>query len=271
MRSTSFVLRRFTTAATLTAIVAAASVVIAAPASAVNPSQDITSLTTTLPAMHPGQTAWLSTLWQGANKDADSFRMTATSTGASISYPTNTGSYSSLWGSSTLSASATDFAALKVTVNDSVTQAITITLTVNYDLHQNNGNSNTTPEAQTLQVSLPVTVVGGPAITTLTAALGPVANGTSSWQQFSVRGEKPGVTSLTAQVSAPAGITIAYPAATSDTSPSQSSTLNVGTTDYFAFQVTVGSSVVAGSYNLTVTMTYGSAQTQTAVVPLSVT
>ena len=271
MRSTSLVLRRCTTAAALTAIVAASSVVIAAPASAANPNQDITSLTTTLPAMHPGQTAWVSTLWQGANKDADSFRMTATSSGASISYPTNTGSYSSLWGSSTLSASATDFAALNVTVNDSVTQAITITLTVNYDLHQNNGNSNTTPKTQTLQVSLPVTVVSGPAITALTTTLGPVAKGTTTWQQFSVRGEKPGVTALTAQVSAPAGITIGYPAGKTDTSPSQLSTLNVGTTDYFAFQIAVGSSVAAGSYNLTVTMTYGSAQTQTAVVPLSVT
>ena len=49
------------------------------------------------------------------------------------------------------------------------------------------------------------------------------------WQQFSVRGEKPGVTSLTAQVSAPAGITITYPAGKTDTSPSQLSTLNVGT------------------------------------------
>jgi hypothetical protein len=231
---------------------------------------DITALTSTFPSMHPGETAWVSTLWRGADKDATNFQMTATSSDATtIGYPENTGKFSSLWGSSTLQGEATDFAALKLTVDPTAT--VTITLHVSYDLRQDGGNSKTKAKTQTIAVKLPVSVVGGAAITAVTTSLGPVAAGSTTWQKFSVHGEKPGVTSLTAQVSGPAGITFAYPGGNASTSPSQLSTLDVGVTDYFAFQVVVAKSVTKGSYNLTVTMTYGNGSQMTAVVPLSVT
>ena len=79
------------------------------------PADDIEQLTTTLPSLNPGQTAWVSTLWRGASDDATSFRMEADGpSGITISYPENTPGYSSLYKDSTLLAQDTDYASLKV-------------------------------------------------------------------------------------------------------------------------------------------------------------
>ena len=39
---------------------------------AAKPADDVTQVTTTLPALNPGQTGWVSTLWRGASEDATS-------------------------------------------------------------------------------------------------------------------------------------------------------------------------------------------------------
>jgi hypothetical protein len=85
-------------------------------------SFDVTLSTSTLPTLRPGQTAWVSTLWTGAPVDATSFVLRASGpSGITISYPSNTGSYSSLYKQSTLLAGDTDYAALKVAVGPDVT------------------------------------------------------------------------------------------------------------------------------------------------------
>ena len=84
-------------------------------------SSDVALTTTTLPALHPGQTAWVSTLWRGAGSDAGSFVLRASGpAGISISYPANTGTYSSLYKEATLLADDTDYAAFKVVVGPDV-------------------------------------------------------------------------------------------------------------------------------------------------------
>ena len=252
-------------------VTTAAFVGVCSPASADSSNQNISLTTTSFPSMRQGETAWVSTFWNGANHDAHNFRLTATSTGASISYPANTATYSSLYGSSDLLSRSTDYAALKITVNNSATGTVTINLHVTYDLDENNG-AHRDPEEKTqdLHVSLPVTVYNGAAITAVTSSLGPVQHGTSSWVQFSVRAEKPGITGFTAQASAPSGITVTYPNSSTSSSPNQGSTLGVLVTDYFAFNISVGN-ISAGSYNVTITMSYGPGQQQTTVVPLVVT
>jgi hypothetical protein len=221
--------------------------------------------------MHPGQTAWVSTLWSGMNKAADNFKLTATSSGATISYPTNTATYSSFYGSSTLWNNATDFAALKVRINDNATSTVTLNLTATYDLRNNNGNnSSPTPITENLQVMVPVETVTGVSIGVNTSSLTAVARASEAWQQVSVTGRKPGVTNLTATVSAPAGITISYPADGTTSGLSRSSTLDVDTTDFFAFKTAVGTNVTPGRYNVTVTMIYGSGQQQAATVSMVV-
>src|SRR5689334_1084651 len=104
--------------------------------------------------MHPGQSAWVSTLWSAPHQAADNFQLAAKSTGATISYPASTAKYSSFYGSSTLANNATDFAAINVRINDDATKSVTLNLTASYDLHANNGNSKTTPMTQSLVVTV---------------------------------------------------------------------------------------------------------------------
>jgi hypothetical protein len=58
----------------VTIVLTAVPVVIGASAPAGAATGDITLTTSTLPAMHAGQTAWVSTLWNGTNKAADNFK-----------------------------------------------------------------------------------------------------------------------------------------------------------------------------------------------------
>jgi hypothetical protein len=264
--------RRVSTIAAAVVLAAGWSFVVGASPSGAAPTEGITLTTSALPSMHPGQTAWVSTLWNGTNKAADNFKLTATSTGATISYPTNTATYSSFYNSSTLWNNATDFAALKVRINDNVTSTVTINLTATYELRNNNGNnSSPTPKTENLQVTVPVQTVSGASIGVNTTSLTAVAQESEAWQQFSVTGRKPGVTNLSATVTAPAGITILYPADGTSAGLSQSSTLDVDTTDFLAFKTAVSNSVTPGSYNLTVTMSYGGGQQQQATVSMVVT
>jgi hypothetical protein len=119
-------------------------------------------------------------------------------------------------------------------------------------------------------VTVPITVRTGNAMTVNTTSL-TQAHGTTKWHQVSVSGRLPGITSLTARVSAPGGISVVYPNDGTSSSLSQGANLDSDTTDYFAFQTTVGPSVAPGSYNLTVTMSYGSGSQQVATVPLVMT
>lgn len=100
-------------------ILATAAVVVvfcADAAVAAKPRDEVEQVTTTLPTLNPGQTAWVSTLWRGASTDATSFELIATEpNGISISYPENTGSYSSLYKQSTLLADDTDYASRRCT------------------------------------------------------------------------------------------------------------------------------------------------------------
>ncbi len=117
------------------------------------PPDDVEQVTTTLPTLNPGQTAWVSTLWRGAPTDATAFELTADPPkGITVSYPENTGGYSSLYKQSTLLADDTDYAAFKVQVGDDVVGERTIKLRITYRLtsedncggngNGNNGNGN---------------------------------------------------------------------------------------------------------------------------------
>ena len=100
----------------LAALAALVLFAICGAAVAAQPADDITQVTTTLPALNPGQTAWVSTLWRGASEDATSFELTVVQPipkGITVSYPENTGSFSSLYKESTLLAGDTDYSSIK--------------------------------------------------------------------------------------------------------------------------------------------------------------
>jgi hypothetical protein len=241
------------------------------PASAASVNQDIQLTTTTLPALRAGETAWVSTLWEGANFTAHNFRMIATSDGATIEYPANTATYSSLYESSDLLSKATDFAALKVTIDDDATGVVTVHLHVTYDLDHNNGTDpQPTAETRDVDVTIPVESYTGPAITVLTDSLGPVARGDSAWVEFSVRGESAGITSLRAMATGPEGISVSYPGAATSSGVNAGTGLGIGETDFFGFSIEAGN-VAPGTHDLSVTMTYGNGAEQSVIVPLVVT
>jgi hypothetical protein len=236
-----------------------------------------------VPTLNPGQTAWVSTLWQGACTDATSFQLQASGpSGISISYPTNTGTYSSLYKDSTLLAGDTDYASLKIAVGDGVLGNQTIALTVSYHLAAgssgsgNNGNhygnsgnnGNHYGNAGTgcnvaggsvthnLQVTLPVVAYNGPAVEQVTTSVGPVAAGTAQWVSVSYTANAPGVTDGRLTVTPPAGATVTYPNDGTSSGFNGNADLAVGETDYASVRIDTGT-LKPGSYTLGLDLAYG--------------
>lgn len=225
--------------------------------------EDVTLTTTTLPTLHPGQTAWVSTLWTGGERDAGSFVLRATGPpGVSISYPANTGSYSSLYKESTLLAHDTDYAALKIVVGADVVGAQTIALTVSYveAAKGKSGKGKAKAVVKNLQVVLPVVEATGPAAQILTTTVGPLASGTAGFVEVSYKGVKPGLSGVAVTItSKPAGLTVTYPGDRSSSGLSQDSTLDVDETDSAAIRLDTGK-LAPGSYPLGVDLAYGAGQ-----------
>jgi hypothetical protein len=260
---------------------------------------DVTQLTSTLPTLNPGQTAWVSTLWQGACSDATSFKMLASGPpGITISYPTNTATYSSLYKQSTLLADDTDYASLKITVGDNVIGDQTIALTVSYDLTAgsngsgtgsggtdngignggtNNGHHNgtsgcdavATSVTRQLQVTLPVVAFSGPAVQLVTTSVGPITAGTAAWVNISYKANGPGVTGARLTATPPAGATVTYPNNGTSSGLAANADLAVGQTDYASFKIDTGS-LKPGSYTVGVDLAYGNGSHQPGSVTLVV-
>ena len=190
----------------LAALAALVLFAICGAAVAAQPADDITQITTTLPALNPGQTAWVSTLWRGASEDATSFELTADPPrGITVSYPENTGSYSSLYKQSTLLAGDTDYSSIKLQVGDDVGLGNErIKLTVEYRL----GGKK---EKQKVDVTLPVVEAAGPTVEQLTHSVGPIQAGSAGWVDVSYKANKPGVTDAQLTADPPAGATRELP------------------------------------------------------------
>ena len=211
---------------------------------------DVTQLTMTLPDMHPGQTAWVSTLWRGASTDATSFELTAEPPrGITVSYPENTGRFSSLYKQSTLLARDTDYSSIKVQVGDDVLGNERIKLTVEYRL---DGRK----EKQKVDVTLPVVEFTGPAVEQLTHAVGPIPAGSAGWVDISYKANKPGVTHAQLTAKPPAGATVTYPNDGSSSGLAADSTLSVGETDHASFKIDTGT-LGPGSYEVKLDLIYG--------------
>ncbi len=105
---------------------------------------DITLLTTTLPEINPGQTAWVSTLWRGASEDATSFELTVVQPipkGITRQLSGEHQRFSSLYKQSTLLADDTDYSSIKVQVGDDVLGNERIKLNVEYQLARKEAKS----------------------------------------------------------------------------------------------------------------------------------
>ena len=219
---------------------------------AAQPADDITLVTTTLPALNPGQTAWVSTLWRGASEDATSFELTVVQPipkGITVSYPENTGSHSSLYKQSTLLAGDTDYSSIKLQVGDTVLGNEQIKLNVEYQLAGKK-------QKQKVDVTLPVVEATGPTVEQLTHTAGPIQAGSAEWIDVSYKANKPGVTDAQLTADPPAGATVSYPNDGSSSGFAADSTLSVGETDHASFKIDTGT-LAPGSYEVELDLIYG--------------
>ncbi len=183
-------------------------------------------------------------------EDATSFELTAEPPrGITVSYPENTGKFSSLYKQSTLLAGDTDYSSIKVQVGDDVLGSQRIKLTVDYKLGRRN-------EKQKVFVTLPVVEATAPTVEQLTKSVGPITAGSSGWVDVSYKANKPGVTHAQLTAKPPAGATVTYPNDASHSGFAADSTLSVGETDHASFKIDTGT-LEPGAYTVELDLVYG--------------
>src|SRR5437867_2100455 len=83
-------------------------------------------------SMLPGQQGWVSAIWT-ANLDVCNVQVTVTGPGLTVTYPTNTGAYTSFYNASALATGNIDYTAFNVSVPANVTSSVPLSLSVSYN------------------------------------------------------------------------------------------------------------------------------------------
>ena len=123
---------------TLTLLMAVILLTLAASPALAAPKGRVDLKTKRTAAVLEGSNSWVTLSWAAKNMEASDFRVEATTStrGVTVSYPDNTGSYTSLMVDDTLSSSEIDFTALKLSVpygTKSFKLTVTATWTANGD------------------------------------------------------------------------------------------------------------------------------------------
>jgi hypothetical protein len=215
--------------------------------------------------MLPGQQGWVSALWQ-ADDDVCNVQVTATGTGLTFSYPSNTATFSSLYTSNGLAKGNLDYTAFDVAVGAAVTSPVKVTLKVSYqELPSNVINKNDdlktkkftctgTRNTATATATLPVTASLGAAVVQKTTAIN-VPRNTVTWANITFRGNRPGLDNFRVTLTPPAGLGISYPGDATSAGLSGTPTLPVGEDDYVAVRFDA-SKITLGVYVIPVKATY---------------
>jgi len=222
----------------------------AAPALAVSRA-NVNLQTTRTAAIVEGDTAWIALSWTAKKADVTDFRVVAKTrtAGVTISYPDNTGTYTSLMNDSTLSAGEIDFSSLRVSVPYGARRVI---LVVNATWIDAAGVT----QSMNYKAQIPVAGFIGDDIAQLTDNAGPVPVKAPTWLGVEWTGIAPSLNKVQMTVSGPAGIAISYPENTGKyTSLHYDDTLEDGETDIAKFLVDA-SAITPGKYTLDVVLTY---------------
>jgi len=200
-------------------------------------------------AILEGDTAWVAISWQAKRTDATDFRIVAKTetAGVAISYPENTGTYSSLMDNDTLSAGEIDFTSLKISVPYGIRG---LTLTVNATWVDGEGK-----QEKDFKVRVPVARFRGDDIAQVTTDAGSVTTSDPGWLGVEWTGIAPTLDDVEMIVTGPAGSVITYPADRSFTSLYYDNTLEDGETDVARFLVDAAA-VRPGTYTVDVVLTY---------------
>jgi len=249
----------------------------AAPAAADNYGMAL--VLDSLAPMLPGQRGWVSVLWE-AEHDVCDVRVTANGPGLTIGYPSNTGSFSSLYTSNGLAKTNMDYTALDITVAPTVTAPVTVTLTMTWqELPPNVINKNDdlkttkfactgTAGTQVFTATLPVSPATGAAVVQKTSAAA-VPRGTPTWVTITFRGTRPGLANFHVTLSPPTGLAVSYPGNATSAGLDGGSTLPVGADDFVAVHLDA-SGLAPGVYQIPVVATY-TGGTSTGQLALTVT
>ncbi|MDG6104081.1 hypothetical protein Daura_12420 [Dactylosporangium aurantiacum] len=211
-----------------------------------------------LAPMLPGQTGWVGTTW-AATDDVCDVRVTAAGAGVTVTYPTNTGTYSSLSKGDSLAPGHIDYVAFHLSVATSKLVSLT-PVTLNYTYVEKADGATTctgTKRSGSQTATLPIVSVTGDAVTQKTSSV-TVPKKTPVWSQLVFQARKGGVDDLRVTVSGgPAGLVVSYPQERAYTQLNAGAALPVGTDDHAAVKFDA-TNVAAGTYKLTVKQSYGS-------------
>ncbi|MBB6627703.1 hypothetical protein H5V45_10260 [Nocardioides sp. KIGAM211] len=231
-----------------------------------NTKADLNLVTGSLPSLQAGQEGWVSLIWS-AGTDVCDVEVTTKSKDVVVTYPTNTGDFSSLYINNALAETNTDYTAFKLTapaaagsypvefeatftrLKDSATLKKSDNL-VHKDVDNCSGSSGKVKQT----INLPVTAASGAAVSLQTPSL-QLKAGAPSWVALAFKGNAPGLENFRVTVTAPAGFEVVYPGDGTSSGLAQGTKLGVGVTDSTGVRITAVTAA-AGTYQLPVKATW---------------
>lgn len=215
-----------------------------------------------VPAVTAGDTVWISLTWRADGLDATDFRVVATKTkGVDVSYPANTGSYTSLWADDTLSDGELDFTALRLDVPYDAKRAVRIQLEVSYKVNGQDRADVYVGKRRTKRVTLriPVQAYTGADVAQVNLDPQTVVAGSGAWIDIAYTGYAPRVDGFQVVVTDAAGLALEYPQG-NYTSLVHDAVLEDGETDVARVYVDA-SGATPGDYTLSVEASWSKAGT----------
>lgn len=268
------------------ALLTAGVVIPAGTANAAPKAEGLRLLVPALAPMTPGQQGWVSAVW-GARQDVCDVSVTASGPGVSITYPLNTGGFSSFHKSANLAKGAADFTALRIVVDPTVRGPVPVKLTATYTQlpdgkakdgkdgkDGNNDNDDNDDDKLTSQKNLSASPqkCDGPKVTSTSMAVLPifkatgpqlvqqtkavtVDRGAPSWANVEFSTAHPGLDDFRVAVTPPAGLSVVYPGDKPSAGLLNSNGLLVGQKDYVSVRFDAAG-LAPGSYELPVKATW---------------
>jgi hypothetical protein len=258
----------------LLAVVVAATVLPASPAYAATDA--VTLLAPVLAPMLSGQRGWVSAMWTTSEAVCD-LRATAAGSGVTVTYPSNTSTYSSLYKDDSLEAGQLDYTAFDVAVAaGKASGSVALTISLTYIERSKSGNNDQTADPDkksclgahrkaSIAASIPIVAATGAAVVQKTSTV-TVTRNTPVWTQLSFQGGQPGLSDFRVSLTAPPGLAVVYPGDKTSAGLNLATSLAVGQDDYVAvrldatdltpgrYQVPVHASYTGGTYDGTLTL-----------------
>lgn len=231
-----------------------------------NKSGDLRLATNSLPTMLAGQEGWVSLLWY-AETDVCNVQVTAKTKDVGVTYPTNTGSFSSLYTNNALAETNLDYTAFRITApskagTTEIEFEATFTRLKDSAALKKADNlvvksvADCSGDSGKVKVKVPLTVQApsGDAVALQTPTV-QVKKGGPTWVPIAFKGNAPDLNNFRVSVSAPDGFEVVYPGDGTSSGLNGDTRLPVGVVDSAAIRLDP-LTTEAGTYKLPVTATW---------------